>query len=139
MRVSEPAATLYETTARIARERTQPGDRIYVYPNMPLLYAIADRRPATYSLAHWVDVCPDFLGVEDAARLRRDPPRLLIIRDDPFGFIVREEMLYRGGRRSSVRDVVQAIGELLPRYERIAVVRSPAAAQIVFFLRKDAN
>jgi hypothetical protein len=139
MRVSEPAATLYATTAQIARERTQPGDRIYVYPNMPLLYAIADRRPATYSLAHWVDVCPDFLGVEDAARLKRDPPRLLIIRDDPFGFIAGEETLYRGGRRSSVRDVVQALNELLPRYERVAVVRSTVAAPIVFFVRKDAN
>jgi hypothetical protein len=136
MLVSQPAATLYATTAQIARERTLPTDRIYVYPNMPLLYAIANRRPATFSLAHWVDVCPDFLGQEDAARLIRDPPRLMIIRDDPVGFIAGEEILYRGGRQSSVRDVVRAINELMPRYERVAVVRSTVAAPIIFLVRK---
>ncbi len=139
MRVSEPAATLYATTAQIARERTLPTDRIYVYPNMPLLYAIADCRPATYSFAHWVDVCPDFLGQEDAERLRRNPPRLMIIRDDPIGFIAGEEILYRGGRRSSVRDVVQAIHDLLPSYDQVAVVRSTVAAPIFFLVRKDAS
>jgi hypothetical protein len=137
MRISEPDATLYSMVAQVARERTRPGDRIYVYPNMPMLYAIADRRPATYGLAHWVDVCPDFLGQQDAERLRRDPPRLMIIRDDPLGFIAGEEHLYRAGRRSSVRDVVQAFRDLLPRYEQVGVFRSTVAAPIVFLVRRD--
>ena len=139
LELSEPSANLYSTVARIAQRWTTPEDRIYVYPNMPILYAIAERRPATYALAHWVDVCPDFLGKEDAERLRTKPPKLMIIRTDPFAFVVGEERLYRGGRPSSVRAIVAAVNELAPKYDRVEVFRSAASAPILFLVRRDAG
>lgn len=138
MQISEVSSALYTLVSQIAQERTAPDDRIYVYPNMPILYAIADRRPATYSLAHWVDICPDFLGKEDAARLRANPPKLMIIRNDSMGFVENEERLYRGGQRSSVRDVVKAINDIAPLYDRVTVFHSTVAAPIVFLVRRSA-
>jgi hypothetical protein len=137
MRISAVSSELYALVERVAKEQTAPDDRIFVYPNMPILYAIADRRPATYSLAHWVDICPDFLGREDAARLRTNPPKLMIIREDSLAFVANEERLYRGGRPSSVRDIVHAFNDLAPAYDRVAVFRSTAAAPIVFLVRRD--
>ena len=139
MRISETSSELYAAVAQVARDKTTPDDRMYVFPNMPILYAIADRRPATYALAHWVDICPDFLGREDAARLKANPPKLLIIRADSIGFVQNEERLYRGGKRSSVRDIVDALNELAPMYDRLGVFESPAAAPILFLLRRDAS
>jgi hypothetical protein len=138
MRISEVSSVLYALVSQIAHERTRPDDRIFVFPNMPILYAIADRRPATYSLAHWVDICPDFLGKEDAARLRANPPKLMIIRDDSMGFVENEERLYRGGQRSSVRDIVKAFNDLAPLYDRVGVFRSTSAAPIFFLVRRNA-
>jgi hypothetical protein len=137
MRISAVSSDLYTLVERVAKERTAPDDRIFVYPNMPILYAIADRRPATYSLAHWVDICPDFLGREDAARLTANPPKLMIIREDSMAFVANEERLYRGGRPSSVREVVRAFTDLAPGYDRVAVFRSAAASPIVFLVRRD--
>lgn len=137
MRISKVSSDLYALVSQTARETTEAGDRIFVYPNMPILYAIADRRPATYSLAHWVDICPDFLGQEDAARLKANPPKLLILRQDSLAFVENEERLYRGGRRSSVRDIVKAFNDIAPLYDKVAVFDSMVAAPIVFLVRRN--
>jgi len=137
MRISKVSSDLYTLVAQVAHERTDPADRIFVYPNMPILYAIADRRPSTYSLAHWVDTCPDFLGLEDAARLKANPPKLLILGEVSIDFIANEERLYRGGERSGLRHVIDAVNDLAPLYDRVAVFESTVAAPIVFLVRRD--
>ncbi len=129
MQVSKPSAALYSAVAGVVSRVSRPGDAIYVYPNMPMLYAIAGRRPATYGLAHWVDVCPDFLGREDARRLLDHPPKVMVIRREPLSLVEREERLYRGGRRSSVRDVIDAVNHLMPLYERVDTFESRASAR----------
>jgi hypothetical protein len=137
MQSSKAASTLYSAVAMIAQERTDPSDRIFVYPNMPVLYAIAERRPATYSLVHWVDTCPDFLGKEDASRLSASPPKLLIQRLDTLSLVEGEERLFRGGERSSVRDIYQAIKDISPLYDVIGIFEVTAGTPIVFLLRRD--
>jgi hypothetical protein len=127
LRISEASSDLYAA----------PDDRIFVFPNMPILYAIANRHPATYSLAHWVDICPDFLGKDDAARLRANPPKLLIVREDPLSVIQIEEFLYRGGQPSSVRDIVAALNDIEPLYDKVAVFNATATRPIAFFVRRD--
>ena len=62
---------------------------------------------------------------------------MMIIRDDPLAFVANEERLYRGGRRSSVRDIVGAFTELAPMYDRVGVFTSHAAAPIFFLIRRD--
>lgn len=137
MRLSRPTSELYALTRRISSSATLPNEPIFVYPNLPILYAIADRRPATFALAHWVDTCPEFLGQQDAERLRSRPPKLMIIRQDDFTFVENQERLYRGGERSSVRDVIDAVAELRPRYDRVAVFEDSATAPIEFLVRRD--
>lgn len=136
--LSDPAAKLFNAVAMTAESLTRPGDRMYVYPNMPILYAIADRRPATFSPVHWVDTCTDELGAADAELLVREPPKLLVIREDPPDFVAGEERLYRGGRRSSVRDIVSALAAIKPRYEEVGRFRSPGATlPIGVYVRRD--
>ena len=120
------------------RENTpHTDDRIYVFPNLPILYAIADRRPATFALAHWVDICPDYVGKEDAVRLRTSPPKIMILRDDPAGLVGMEEWLYRGGEASSVRDVLAALEDLKPSYDKVSVFRNSASWPISIFVRRE--
>jgi hypothetical protein len=137
MRLSRPASDLYALTRQIATTATDRDEPIYVYPNLPLLYAVADRRPATYGLVHWVDTCPDFLGRQDADALRRRPPKLMIVRRDEFALVQLQERLFKGGEPSSVRDVLRAIEDLSPRYERVELFESEASAPIEFLVRRD--
>jgi hypothetical protein len=137
MHLSQPASDLYRLTRDVTRAATHPDDPIFVFPNLPILYAIANRRPATYALAHWVDTCPDFLGKQDARVLRTRPPKLMIVRQDEIGIVENEERLYRGGLRSSVRDVIDAVKELSPGYDSVAVFKSEAGAPIEFLVRRD--
>jgi hypothetical protein len=60
----------------------------------------------------------------------------LILRNDSMSFVRNEERLYRGGQRSSVRDIVQAFNDLAPLYDRVAVFESTSAARIVFLVRR---
>ena len=137
LRISEPSSDLYTWVARLAREHSAPDDRIYVFPNLPILYAIADRRPATFALAHWVDICPDYVGQEDAVRLRTSPPKIMILRADPVGLVGMEEWLYRGGEASSVRDVLAALEDLKPSYDKVSVFRNSASWPISIFVRRE--
>ncbi|MBK5299079.1 MAG: hypothetical protein JJE40_18150 [Vicinamibacteria bacterium] len=137
LRISAPSSDLYTLVARMAEEHSTPDDRIYVFPNLPILYAIADRRPATFALAHWVDICPDYVGREDAVRLRTSPPKIMILRDDPVGLVGMEEWLYRGGEASSVRDILAALEAIKPSYDRVSVFRSPASWPISIFVRRE--
>lgn len=137
MRLSKPTSDLYALTRQVSQATTRPDDPIFVYPNLPILYAIADRRPATYALTHWVDTCPDFLGRQDADTLRRTPPRLMIVRHDDFALVEAQERLYRGGEPSTVRDVLGAIREISPRYRSVATFKSAAGEPIEFLVRND--
>ncbi|MBK8727237.1 MAG: hypothetical protein IPL96_14675 [Holophagaceae bacterium] len=135
--VSPPAGELYEAVTTVVNQASKPDDTMYVFPNMPFLYALAGRKPATFGLAHWVDICPDLVGQQDAARLRARPPKIMVIRQDPLQFITGEERLYRDGRQSSVRDVYAALVALRDRYEIARVVRTGVSAPILILVRKD--
>src|SRR5262249_59726610 len=78
-RLSPETAEFFDEVTRLIQEHTSPADPILVYPHMPILYGLADRPLATSAYMHWFDVCPDYLAVADAERLRRSPPRLMVV------------------------------------------------------------
>lgn len=137
MHLSRPSSDLYAMTRQVASATTRPDEPIYVFPNLPILYAIANRHPATYALVHWVDTTPEFLGRQDAATLRAHPPKLMIVRKDDLSIVEFQERLYLGGGRSSVRDILDALEQLAPRYDRVAVFESEVSAPIEFLVRRD--
>lgn len=136
MQTSPAAEKLYDAVVDVVRATTRPEDRIYVYPNMPILYGIAGRRPATFGFAHWVDICPDFLGVADAERLLRSPPKLMIIRRDPEKQVASDELFYRDGRASGVRTILRALEVLGPRYRVVGVYRADNVTSPIEFLER---
>jgi hypothetical protein len=109
----------YEKTVQTILAHSTVQDRIFVYPNLPILYALTHRRPATFGLVHWVDTCPDFLAEADAHRLLRNPPKVMVIHATSLGFLRGEELTFRNGRPSGVRKIVEAIQILTPRYRLV--------------------
>ncbi len=102
-RLSPTTAEFFENVTATIVAHSRPTDAIFVYPNMPIFYGLARRRPATRGLSHWVDTCPDFLAEADAQRLLAQPPMVIVIRPDLPRELSIEEALFRGGRPSNPR------------------------------------
>lgn len=137
--LSPETARFYGTMVEMIRAHSGEGDRILAYPNLGILYALSRRRPATHGLNHWVDVCPDYIARADADALVRDPPRLIVRRDDSESTIRHEEALYRGWARSGARDLYTTINALLARrYTRVGTFRSQMSVPIEVWVLQGA-
>jgi 4-amino-4-deoxy-L-arabinose transferase-like glycosyltransferase len=123
--LSSVTAGFFDGVSETVKAHSRPEDRILVYPNMPILYALAQRLPATFALTHWVDVCPDFVAAADAQRLLSRPPAVIVLHPDLPVEIVTEERLFRNGERSDVREVLAALEALSQRYQVVGVYPVP--------------
>lgn len=97
--------TAIEGTARIIIENTKPGDFIFAYPSIPIFYLLSDRWPPTKSLQHWYDTVDDAGVMEDLARLKAHPPRVIALLDLPPDAAVAHEKLFRAGKFSAQREM----------------------------------
>jgi hypothetical protein len=102
---------------RIIQTQTKPTDPIFVTPDLPLLYLLSNRRAATFAPVDYIDVAPDAIVRADIARLAADPPKVIVAVRQPDALLARHEGEFRGGKVSGQRALVQALGDLQPRYD----------------------
>ncbi len=107
---------LVDGTARIIRENTKPEDTIFTYPEMGLFYTITKRTSPMFSGSHNIDVVNDSLAREEAGRLLRDPPKVIVYYREPEEYLRGEEQIWRQGRRAGQRDIIAAIETLIKDY-----------------------
>ncbi len=105
-----------DSTIRIVREHSTPNDTIFVYPELGFFYGATERRPATFSASHNIDVVPDSFARQEAERLLRARPAVLIYGRLPEPFLREEEEHWRNGQRSGQRDLIAAVETLAQEY-----------------------
>jgi hypothetical protein len=105
-----------DSTIRIVREHSTPNDTIFVYPELGFFYGATERRPATFSASHNIDVVPDSFAKQEAERLLRARPAVLIYGRLPEPFLREEEEHWRNGQRSGQRDLIAAVETLAQEY-----------------------
>jgi hypothetical protein len=89
-----------------------PGDEIFVFPHMPLFYLLTDRYPGTFTLVQWFDFSSKDALVADVARLKADPPKVMVIAEVPDSVYTAHEQLFLGGKASTqrwMRDQLEAL------------------------------
>jgi hypothetical protein len=118
-------ADFYDVTTALIREHSRPDERIFVYPIFPEFYALAERLPATFAIAHLLDICPDPIAAADGARLLASPPAVMVVQRLTEPFYVNSEAMFRGGRRSGQREIQHALATLAPRYRVVGSARAP--------------
>jgi hypothetical protein len=116
MRLPAPMVKFLDDTATVVATQTRPGDTIFTYPEMGLLYPLTGRQPPTRAGSHNIDVINDAFARDEAERLKRSPPAVIIYCRLPEQALQEEEKLWRGGRRSGQRDIIAAIEGLLAGY-----------------------
>ncbi len=138
MRMGLESTTFYERITDEIDGASQPGDRLFVYPHMPIFHVLAERLPATYSPIDFFDVAPDAIASADAERLLASPPKVIVILDMPGGTVADLEQQFRAGKRAGQRDILAAIDKLVPVFRVVDKLGMPGSHAPVFVLvRKD--
>lgn len=125
-----------DSTVQIIRENSTPQDTIFVYPELGLFYGLAQRRPATFSGSHNMDTVSDALAKEEAQRLLRARPAVLICGKISEREMQASEGFWRNGRPSGQRDLIAATQQLMNQYRLVAEFEVyPYGREVYVFVR----
>lgn len=127
-----------DSTIRIIREHSTPKDTIFIYPELGFFYGATERMPATFSASHNLDVVPDSLAREEAQRLLRARPAVLIYAPE-LRTLLGDEQCWRFGKPSGQRDLIAAVETLAREYKFVRMFRMyPFQEPVYIFARPDA-
>jgi hypothetical protein len=121
----EAEVRMIDGTTQIIREHARPGDTIFTYPSMPIFHALTGYWFPTYAGDHNIDACPDDVASQDAERLLRARPAVIVQYSQDPAFLATEEALWRGGKRSGQRDLTTAVETLTKEYRLTATFDVP--------------
>lgn len=127
LNLSPETVEFVEKTVGLIQENSTVTDSIYVYPHMPILYTLSNRRPITFAPVHYFDVCPDWVAAADAERLLANPPAVMVVAMHPDDFVQFHEDLFRNGRPSGQRKITEAIAALSRDYKLVATFENNTA------------
>jgi hypothetical protein len=103
-------------TLGIIQRAARPGEPIFVFPDMPIFYWLANRPMPTFAALSWFDVTPDRVVDADLARLRANPPVVIVYHEISGGLMDVNEKYFRGAKESGLRRMQAALIEMAPGY-----------------------
>jgi hypothetical protein len=136
MRLPAEAVRFLDDTANTVRTQSRPDDTIFTYPEMGLLYPLSGRRTPTWTGSHNIDVVNDTFAREEAERLKRSPPAVIVYSRLSEQWLEDDERMWRGGRRSGQRDIIAVLEELVKGYRLAGTyVIAPGDPEIDVYVR----
>lgn len=112
-----PVVRLIDGTVQIVDEHSTKADTIFAYPEFGLFYALSGRSCPTMTCSHNIDVVNDDLARAEARRLLDKRPAVLIYYRISERHLKGEEILWRRGKRSGQRDIMEAMETLIRKYQ----------------------
>ena len=102
---------------------------------MTLFNYVTDPMQPTFSPVAYFDVCPDFVAIADAIRLRENPPKMIIYMEMPEPIYKLHENMFRNGQTSGQRNIDAAIQEIVKKYKykKIDTFISPAGNGLLWY------
>jgi hypothetical protein len=104
----------------IIEQNSNPDEPIFAYPFMPIFYYLTGRPTPTFGYVDYHDVCPDKYAREDAERLLKNPPAVIIETVFPEKAVEFGERVFRGGMAAGQRDLEEAIRKITANYKLAA-------------------
>lgn len=111
LRVSQGTANNIDALANALAKGPRGGD-IFAFPNIPLVYLIANQWPNSKVVVPWFDFLPDEPARAEAARLLATPPATIVNLKLPPVAWDAHERLFRDGKPLGQRSIQAAIWEL---------------------------
>lgn len=133
LRLPPSEVTLIDRTIDIISQYTKPSDTIFCYPEFGVFYPLAHRGFPTQTDSHNIDVVNDAFARAEAQRVLQKRPAVLIYYRIPAWSLRADETLWRGGKPSGQRDLINAMETLAKQYRlagTFAVPPNPAPVQV---------
>jgi hypothetical protein len=112
-RLGLPEKLAFEEIRDIVGRHTGPDEGIFVFNNAQILYAITERRPYTAQATHHIDLISDAVAGREARAIAEAPPPVIIYLREPEYVYRFFEQAYRRGKKSGLRLIDEAIGEMV--------------------------
>lgn len=129
--MSRQAAVFAERLTAAVSAHSARQQPIYVFFYLPLGYVWPDRDPATFAYIHFIDVASDTLVESDIARLRSNPPAVIVYTTVPDAELVDWEQQFRGGKASGQRDLIATLNTLVASYKLVETLPMPGSERPV--------
>jgi hypothetical protein len=113
IRVSNETRVAIEGVAHAITASSQVGDNVFVFPNIPIFYLLTNRYPRTFTLVQWFDFSSRGALASDTDRIKKDPPRVIVIADVPGDVYDAHEFLFDSGQKSPTRQMRDALRALI--------------------------
>ncbi|MDR1024784.1 MAG: hypothetical protein LBL56_03585 [Treponema sp.] len=108
--LSRRTANMYEKICTLIEKNSPEGANLYSFPHVPIFNILTKRMSeSTFSHVHYFDVCPDNIAVQDAIRLRKNPPDMIVLNNFDESDWRFHEAYFRGNKRSGQRDIKELI------------------------------
>lgn len=137
-----PPSTVHfvDDTVHIIKANSAPSDPIFTYPELGLIYALSERRTATFSGTHNLDVVNDQFAEEEAKRLLQNKPKVLIYYRENEGLLKSLEETWRQGKPSGHRALIAACETLAKEYRLFETFTFPSNEfKVMVLVRPDAT
>ena len=102
IKMSPEYANMYNNVYEGVRENTEPGDEIFVFPHMPIIYLMTERPRATNTAIQWFDVSTDKAVIDDINLIKEKRPKVLVLLSVDEGVIKAHEKSFRNGEESGL-------------------------------------
>ncbi|MBV9295104.1 MAG: glycosyltransferase family 39 protein [Acidobacteriaceae bacterium] len=110
-RVDGESIHMFDTILDDIARGAKPGEPIFTFPHMPMFNFITGHPQPTFAPVHYWDVCPDYIAIADAARVKAAKPAIIVEMDMPEWLWGDGEMTFRQGNRSGQREIKNVIAE----------------------------
>ena len=115
--MSPETLNAYETIYHVITEKTQPGEPIYCFPQIPIFYSLCDRPdPGVRAKVQWFDVVSDATIESDKQVLEKNPPKAILIYDTSEYAYENHERAFRKGQISATRKMKNFLLEFAQKY-----------------------
>jgi hypothetical protein len=95
------------------KTNSSEGQKIYVFPHMPVFNIISKRGPFKGAVVSWPDFMSDRIALSIADSLKSAPPPIIIVGDIPEYAMASHERLFRAGGVSGQRSILKTIDDLV--------------------------
>lgn len=103
---SENINLIEEVTSEIS-SGSKPNEPVFTFPNIPVFYLFADRKPPGKTIVHWFDFLPDKQALEEEKLIKTNPPKVIVYLDLGPSVWKAHEQLFRNGKPSGQRKIVK--------------------------------
>ena len=138
MRLATEEVRLFDDVSAAADAARSHGEHSgFTYPEMSLIYPVSGLEFPTRAGSHNIDVVPDEFAREEAARLLKARPAVIVYARPCEADLAADEAIWRGGRRSGQREMVAALDRIVVDYRLAGTYRLlPQDNEIRLYVRR---